>query len=448
MIQEKLTTTTMSTILSRIQMETIQPLPTTPIAHQNRCLTEEQMQMHGSEFEWYLQRYLFPSLVIFGILGNALNLSVLLDKKMQSRANTFLAMLAFADIFFLSLLVPNILANYSIFSRNWHFRMFYLSAKVHLISLANWASAVAIWCVIAVCTDRLIGIRNPLAARGHITRRKMVGLICAIVAVPGLLTAHQHVAHVCLVRAFCNGSQLYSKCLPVNQERWFAPNQSNPYSETFRKFISVSTLLNVLFSIIFPIIVLAILNTMLLCALRRRSKQLNNLNRNESWSQKQHKNVENGESLREGSKQPLSKFSQSSSHSSEGLNQHLLHAKTEQRVTITVALIVSMFTLTNGPSAIVHLLQNLLLTGIDQREWYNATLVCSALVIFGKASNFILFCLFSKHFRRRLFALAQKRVHKRLASSVGMGNKGGFVGGSKRSNYNKFRGDSSNAGKQ
>jgi len=47
MIQEKLTTTTMSTILSRIQMETIQPLPTTPIAHQNRCLTEEQMQMHG-----------------------------------------------------------------------------------------------------------------------------------------------------------------------------------------------------------------------------------------------------------------------------------------------------------------------------------------------------------------------------------------------------------------
>ncbi|CAK5025465.1 unnamed protein product [Meloidogyne enterolobii] len=394
---------------------------------------------------------------------------------MQSRANTFLAMLAFADIFFLSLLVPNILANYSIFSRNWHFRMFYLSAKVHLISLANWASAVAIWCVIAVCTDRLIGIRNPLAARGHITRRKMVGLICAIVAVPGLLTAHQHVAHVCLVRAFCNGSQLYSKCLPVNQERWFAPNQSNPYSETFRKFIVrfqlfkkikfvflvcqhftqrslqvflLKNLIKILFSIIFPIIVLAILNTMLLCALRRRSKQLNNLNRNESWSQKQHKNVENGESLREGSKQPLSKFSQSSSHSSEGLNQHLLHAKTEQRVTITVALIVSMFTLTNGPSAIVHLLQNLLLTGIDQREWYNATLVCSALVIFGKASNFILFCLFSKHFRRRLFALAQKRVHKRLASSVGMGNKGGFVGGSKRSNYNKFRGDSSNAGKQ
>jgi hypothetical protein len=120
-----------------------------------------------------------------------------------------------------------------------------------------------------------------------------------------------------------------------------------------------------------------------------------------------------------------------------------------------------MFTLTNGPSAIVHLLQNLLLTGIDQREWYNATLVCrfikklkmilnlpsfSALVIFGKASNFILFCLFSKHFRRRLFVLAQKRIHMR--ASIGTANKGGCIGETNRSNYNKFRGDSSNNGKQ
>lgn len=365
--------------------------------------------MHGSEFEWYLQRYFFPCLVIFGILGNALNLTVLLNPKMRSRANTFLAMLAFADIMFLSLLVPNILANYALFSLNWYFRLFYLSAKVHLISLANWASAVAIWCVIAVCAERLIGIRNPLFARSHVARAKMAAVIGAIIGVPGLLTAHQHVAHVCLVREFCNGTQLYSKCLPINQERWFGPNQSNPYSEAFRKFISVSTLLNVVLSIIFPIIILAILNTMLLCALRRRSIALNSLNRYESPPSKSHM-----------------KTSQSSS--CEGISQHLLHTKTEQRVTLTVTLIVSMFTLTNGPSAIVHLLQNLV-TGIDQKDWYNVTLACSTLVIFGKASNFILFCLCSKHFRRRLFMLAQQKVHERLGS-MGMV---GTVNGRRRS---------------
>ncbi|KAF7634662.1 G_PROTEIN_RECEP_F1_2 domain-containing protein [Meloidogyne graminicola] len=51
MIQEILTTTTMTTIINHIQMETVQQLPTTPIAHQNRCLTEEQMQMHEDELK-------------------------------------------------------------------------------------------------------------------------------------------------------------------------------------------------------------------------------------------------------------------------------------------------------------------------------------------------------------------------------------------------------------
>ena len=71
-----------------------------------------------------------------------------------------------------------------------------------------------------------------------------------------------------------------------------------------------------------------------------------------------------------------------------------------------------MFTITNGPSAIVHLLQTVY--GSQHENWYNITLFCSALVIFGKASNFILFCLCSKHFRSRLFSLAQKKVHEKL----------------------------------
>lgn len=90
-----------------------------------------------------------------------------------------------------------------------------------------------------------------------------------------------------------------------------------------------------------------------------------------------------------------------------------------------------MFTLTNGPSAVVHLLQNLIPAINQLKDWYNVMLICrskiylnyfikyfifSTLVIFGKASNFILFCLCSKHFRRRLFAMAQKKVHERLGN--------------------------------
>ncbi|KAK6015292.1 hypothetical protein OSTOST_19284 [Ostertagia ostertagi] len=139
-------------------------------------------------------------------------------RRAHFRANTFLAVLAFADIIFLSLLFPNILANYSFFTFNYYFRYFYFHTKVHLISLANWCSAVAIWCVIAVCSDRLVGIRNPLYARASWSWWKLPAVIICIVAVAGSLTFYQHFEYYCLVRSYCHETQLYSRCLPVYSE--------------------------------------------------------------------------------------------------------------------------------------------------------------------------------------------------------------------------------------
>lgn len=48
--------------------------------------------------------------------------------------------------------------------------------------------------------------------------------------------------------------------------------------------------------------------------------------------------------------------------------------KTEHRVTLTVAFIVTMFTLTNGPSAAIHLFRALYHLG--ERELYNLTMLC------------------------------------------------------------------------
>lgn len=55
--------------------------------------------------------------------------------------------------------------------------------------------------------------------------------------------------------------------------RWFG-NQTNPHSQNFQQFIDVSILLNVILLIIFPIILLTVLNMLLLCALRQRSHNL------------------------------------------------------------------------------------------------------------------------------------------------------------------------------
>lgn len=49
------------------------------------CLTPQQMRMYGNEAEKYLQRYFYPCVVLFGLAGNLLNLTVLLNKSMRSR---------------------------------------------------------------------------------------------------------------------------------------------------------------------------------------------------------------------------------------------------------------------------------------------------------------------------------------------------------------------------
>ncbi|VDN56106.1 unnamed protein product [Dracunculus medinensis] len=109
------------------------------------CLTSQQLRMYGNEAEKYLQRYFYPCIIVFGIAGNLLNLTVLLNKSMRSRSNCFLSALAFSDILFLILMSPNILANYPIFTHSYAYRYFYFHAKIHLIALANWSSSVAIW---------------------------------------------------------------------------------------------------------------------------------------------------------------------------------------------------------------------------------------------------------------------------------------------------------------
>ncbi|RCN52922.1 7 transmembrane receptor [Ancylostoma caninum] len=340
------------------------------------CLTEKQQMMNGTPLEYNLQRYVYPAIALFGILGNVLNLTVLLNKSMRSRANTFLATLAFADIIFLSLLFPNILANYSFFTFNYYFRYFYFHTKVHLISLANWCSAVAIWCVIAVCGDRLVGIRSPLYARSTWSWWKLPAVIMFIVAVAGGLTFYQHFEYYCLVRSYCNETQLYSRCLPVYSVSWFGKRE-NPFSPAFQQLISLCVLVYALTMIILPIVLLTMLNLMLLCALRKRQKHL-----------------------------------AVCADATERRNNEGQMQKTEHRVTLTVTFIVTMFTLTNGPSALMHLIRTAY--NLKQQDLYDLTMICSTLVICGKASNFILFCLGSRHFRLRLIRLTQRKVHRKI----------------------------------
>lgn len=122
----------------------------------NICLSEDLLRLEGSSIENLFFIFVFPWLFIIGIVGNCLNLTVLLNSKVRQkqktlnssltyRSNALLISLAFCDILFLLLVVPHSLANFDYFGLNFNFRFVYLSAKLHLISIANWCSAVATW---------------------------------------------------------------------------------------------------------------------------------------------------------------------------------------------------------------------------------------------------------------------------------------------------------------
>ncbi|MCP9256891.1 G protein-coupled receptor [Dirofilaria immitis] len=146
----------------------------------NICLTNQQMRLHGNELEKYLQRFLYPCIVILGIAGNVLNLTVLLNRSMRSRL------------------------------------------------------------VVAVCADRLIGIRKPLYTKTDWNKYRTLLLITVIVTITGIVNFYQHFQYKCFMRNYCHQTQIYSRCILINNDgRWFW-NRTNPYSETYRNFIDIS----------------------------------------------------------------------------------------------------------------------------------------------------------------------------------------------------------------
>lgn len=56
-----------------------------------------------------------------------------------------LSYLAMSDIVFLIFILPHSLANYEIFAFNKYFRRYYLTYKLNIIAITNWASALAVW---------------------------------------------------------------------------------------------------------------------------------------------------------------------------------------------------------------------------------------------------------------------------------------------------------------
>ncbi|NP_001335542.1 G-protein coupled receptors family 1 profile domain-containing protein [Caenorhabditis elegans] len=333
------------------------------------CLTDRQMSLSVSSTEGVLIGTIIPILVLFGISGNILNLTVLLAPNLRTRSNQLLACLAVADIVSLVVILPHSMAHYETFETALWFRKFYGKYKFQIIAMTNWSIATATWLVFVICLERLIIIKYPLSVRKQAKFFTPRNVVTIIVVTTFILTSYNHVSHACAEKLFCNGTQYHVACLGIDSERWFR-NEPNPNSEFMKSVVRVAPQVNAIFVVLIPVVLVIIFNVMLILTLRQRTKLF-----------------EPSKTIRGDSQ-----FTQ-------------LQSKTEHKVTITVTAIVTCFTITQSPSAFVTFLSSYV-----HRDWVTLSAICTILVVLGKALNFVLFCLSSASFRQRLLMQTKQGI--------------------------------------
>ncbi len=124
--------------------------------------------------------------------------------------------------------------------------------------------------MLAVCLDRLIGIRSPLYSCKEWTPRRTILIFVGIVVGTGLLTSFNHFDYQCFHWTMCNGTQLHSKCFSVASDHWHE-NQPNTSPQWLRNYVRFGTTIHALFGIFLPTVVLIGLSVALVRELKKRS---------------------------------------------------------------------------------------------------------------------------------------------------------------------------------
>ncbi|TKR66764.1 hypothetical protein L596_023009 [Steinernema carpocapsae] len=344
----------------------------------NYCLSERQMLLSIHWWEKLIIGYFVPLLILFGFTGNIINLTVLLAPGMKTRSNILLACLAVSDMIFLVFMLPHAMAHYPVFAFSYYFRKFYLGNKMHLIAVLNWSSAAAIWLVLTICVERLIGIRYPLSVRKARSFHTYL-LIFGIISMTGLLTFYNHFSYDCVMKTFCNGTQPHAICMPVDSPVWIN-NRTNPHPHLLRAYVRWSPHVNALFVVFVPIVLVVLSNAFLILTLRQRQKFL--------------------------------QIGTNSTTSARSADHATIQMRMEQKVTITVCAIVTCFTITQAPSAVVTISAGYVQLGHPDWQIYMVT-TTTFMVVVGKSLNFVLFCLSSANFRQRLVTMTKARLVKR-----------------------------------
>ncbi|KAI1721911.1 serpentine type 7TM GPCR chemoreceptor srw domain-containing protein [Ditylenchus destructor] len=394
----------------------------------------------------FLMIYCFPIQLIIGVVGNLLNLMVLLNRRMRSRTNNLLAAVAFADIFFLIAMLPHTL-KYNTFVRQIKvLNLFMQYANLHITGLINMCAFASTWLLVTVCFERLLAVRWPLKARTFWGDRlaRPSRIICMIWVVAFIVTLHSHITHTVdkvrlndtgtrqsLQKSVLEASNLFSMSNNDTQGTLAALFAAKPTSSGTPppRFVlrtqlrphlfhywRIATIVHTVLQVFVPVVLVTIMSLLTadalfsVCKLRRLIAciQICVPFQNKKLPSKATQSWENGEP-RLYSASPMNSITQSSYHLSNAsgshfpVNQHSSsHPGNQKRATMVVLVIASTFAAFQLPSAIIYIWELIQPDAPNHKIFITAGTLANSLVVTGKMANFFLFCMSSRNFRRNL----------------------------------------------
>ncbi|KJH49165.1 hypothetical protein DICVIV_04724 [Dictyocaulus viviparus] len=198
--------------------------------------------------------------------------------------------------------------------------------------------------VVTVCFERVIGVRSPLHRLVAPSKRRLVAGLLLLLSGCAVLTCYNHVSHQCFMKRFCHDTQWMAKCVDINTNGWQGngtiPSSSSPILRQYVKWMRAA---NVALVVVIPLVFIVVLNTMLMYYVKKRSFFLY-----ASLSKVSRRMQQGG--------QPTIPFVGAlfRRHSDQ-----LLQQKVEHRIAVTVCAVVTSFTITQAPSAVVLFLRSM-----------------------------------------------------------------------------------------
>uniref|UniRef100_A0A9J2PMS9 G-protein coupled receptors family 1 profile domain-containing protein n=1 Tax=Ascaris lumbricoides TaxID=6252 RepID=A0A9J2PMS9_ASCLU len=372
--------------------------------------------------------YSFLVQCALGLVGNAINLIVLLSRTMRSRTNALLAATALADALFLLALTPHYLSRFAFFIRkskcvnvNPHispikcrseFYEFYVEYKTLFTFAANWFSAASSWLTVAVSLDRLWAIKSPLHVRNSTCSWSFALVLLSVFTTTGLLTLPHNFAF---------------KVIHENNTNGDAANRSHAQRQVAQFHNGVQylfTVTSIVVQVFLPVLLLSILNSFLIYYMRHRRKLFESAAPRGSHSAKSSITDTPPLSislLPKTSNATVSDISRRSKKWSDAWTRQL-HSS-QRRVTVMVVAIVSCYLITHVPSTVLFTyMYTIDLNFYQRRENYAFVLISNLFVVSGKVANFFLFCSSSAHFRsqvkQKLCVKAKKLEKERSQQNV------------------------------